>query len=210
MKKSQIIPINRIGFLVVGALALLCLSIAFKKIIRTGSSHEVVSSTIGLSADNDTWSMRADIPPVSGDFNFEGGELTRFQDFGFNVSAVQLVADDKVIEQSVQELLKQINGQDISFKQGRVMILPVMKKVHVIGVLSLGANKQVFPVQFDYKINPDRSINFSAHPDLFLSAFGIVIPDEKAALIPDKLELTIDFTLSPMRSFLNRINAPSE
>lgn len=204
MKQKDSFPINRIGFMTIVAVALAIFSVAFTQISSSEGTHEVVYSKIALSdEENSSWNVETSDFPFSGDFKFEGRELLSFSAFEFNIPLQSLTSDNKSVEQCIHEFFKQYNCHEISYRQSRVMILPIMKKVHIIGDLKLASTCQVLPIQLDYILNPDQSIQFSGTQEIDLSAFDMIIPEHLSQTIKKKMEMHIHFTLSPKRSFLS-------
>ncbi|MFA6277551.1 MAG: hypothetical protein WC622_12420 [Pedobacter sp.] len=64
-----------------------------------------------------------------------------------------------------------LNKDGISFKLTHVMILPVMKMIHAVGVLNVGGISSRTDMEFSFVMNSDESITLSGRKSIKLSEY---------------------------------------
>ncbi|MCY1536864.1 hypothetical protein D9M68_723360 [compost metagenome] len=84
----------------------------------------------------------------------------------------------------------------MQFVQKRVMILPTMRMVHIIGELKLINSTQIVPIQLQYTQETDQQLHFKGKQIIRLSEFGIKDNHIDAASRADEITINIEFTLT--------------
>ncbi|MCY1513220.1 hypothetical protein D9M68_477070 [compost metagenome] len=195
---------NRWSVLTGGTLIIILLSIAFIRISATGQRYKATEAKIAFLGKSDViWVAVADYIPFKGDFEVDESSLSRVSDVEFTGNADEFKSDDLQAQQAIQEFFRLNHCTQLLFKQRRAMILPYMKKVHLIGDLNFGKANQVLPMQLNYTLNADRTITVSGKQEIRLAEFDFIVPPQLRDKIADKMDLQLTFRLLPEEMFLD-------
>ncbi|MEJ5996400.1 hypothetical protein WG904_18370 [Pedobacter sp. Du54] len=93
-----------------------------------------------------------------------------------------------------------VSDKKITFEQTRVMVLPIMSMVHIIGTLDVDGIKSTTNFQLGFHINSDQSITFKGVKLFKLN-------DLAKDLSSNELKLAIDFVLKNNKNNLAVITA---
>lgn len=204
MKRITVFTFNRWSVLVGGTLIIVLLSIAFIRITTTGQRYKVTEAKIAFLGKSDSaWLAGVDYIPFRGEFEVEETGLSRVSDIEFSGNVDEIKSDDLQLQFYIRELFRANYCTELLFKQRRAMILPYLKKVHLIGELNLGKAKQVLPIQLNYVFNADRTITVSGKQEIRLAEFDFLIPAHLKNKMADRMDLQLTFTLLPEELFLD-------
>lgn len=164
---------------------------------RTRTAYQVSRSKISLSGSLNAgqWTLVSTALNSTGEFELRDAELLEISNLSFAVPVEQFVAEDHRFEQPLQRLFQKNNCKQLTFSQQHLMILPIMKRVQVIGNFTLTNSGHSLPMQLHYELNNDRSIRIWGNKVISLAEFGMKVPSPENDHIGDDVELGIDLTL---------------
>jgi hypothetical protein len=197
MKNLKKIAVSKAGVISIVSIGVILFSISTIESTKKTAPFEVQQSTITLSGANNEakWTLQSNIVFSTGNFEFRENELLDIANLSFILPITQLKSTNHQQESILHEIFRQNNCNQLTFKQGHVMILPILKKAHVIGIFSMVNGSHNIPLQLDYELNGDRSLRIWGKQVISLSKFGIKIPEFESARIADEIELGVDFIL---------------
>ncbi|RYG06592.1 MAG: hypothetical protein EOO07_28945 [Chitinophagaceae bacterium] len=103
-----------------------------------------------------------------------------------------------ILQTSILDSL--LGGKKVTFEQTRVMVLPIMGMVHVVGVLDVDGLKTTTSFQLGFSINSDQSITFKGNKLLKMNELVKEFPSSE-------LKLDIDFVLKNTKNNLAALKA---
>lgn len=197
MKNFKNFAISRTGIISVCSLGVVLFLISTVETGTKKAPFQVVRSEVSLSGiyDKEKWGLLSSDVNSTGDFEFKDDELLDISNLSFRIPVKQLKSTNHEQEAILQNLFRQNNCTELTFRQAHTMILPIMKRAHVIGMFSMVNGGHNLPLQLHYELNGNRSLKIWGKEVIALSEFGIVIPDSEKGKIDDEIELAIDFTL---------------
>lgn len=141
------------------------------------------------------WRMVASAVSCDGSFEIDDHELVNLSGLSFKIPISQFKSDHHQIEAIIKELFKLSNCEEIAFNQKYGMVLPVMKKIHVIGEVNILNGIHTVPMQVDYELNTDNTLRIRGKQSFSLRQFGVKVPAHLTGMINDEIEFEIDFLL---------------
>lgn len=161
------------------------------------TDHFIITPKIYITSKGNStqWAVAADSIKFSGKFYTPHGDLQNIKDFSFDLPITHVLMAANKTHPSILEAIKASNCQNISFTQKKLMILPTMKMVHMIGEVNL-KRSQAVPLQLEYHLENDQQIHFKGKQIIALSEFGIKAEDVDAANRLDEITIHIEFTLT--------------
>ncbi|RZK41975.1 MAG: hypothetical protein EOO90_09555 [Pedobacter sp.] len=140
--------------------------------IQQGKAQTSYKTATNLAVPKITSALVDAIHP-QGSFSIKDGQLDEIYNLKFSFSDAQLKAlsADRLIE-----------GKKITFEQTRVMVLPLMGMVHVVGTLDIGGHKGTSDFQLAFKVNNDESVSFKGSRAIKLSDFVEGFPKNEVKL----------------------------
>ncbi len=197
MKNLKKFAISRAGIISIISIGVILFSISTIESAKKTAPFEVQQSTITLSGVNneDKWMLQCNNVISTGDFEFTSEELLDISNLSFVLPIKQLKSTNHQQESILHEIFLQNNCNQLAFKQGHVMILPILKRAHVIGIFSMVNGSHNIPLQLHYELNSDRSLRIWGKQAIKLSEFGVKIPVNESVRIEDEVELGINFVL---------------
>lgn len=118
-----------------------------------GESHVMITT----ATSNDVPSATVNCVNAEGDFIIKDGVLD-------NISSLKLTVP-------IQKENEGLKNKNIDFNLSHVMILPIMKKIHVVGLLNVAGISQRAFIDFNYVINSDQSITLTGNKVINLKEF---------------------------------------
>lgn len=159
------------------SLAVLFISIvAFLKSSSNGTVFsENNNSRIGVSGftDLNKWSMDTDTLNCDASFVISDGRLKEINNLKFSTPIKSLKSTHAYMDTVVYNMLAVDGIKDITFEQSKIMILPRMKMVNIIGELTIGKATRIIDLQLVYHIKNDNEVSFIGLKKLDLHFFGI-------------------------------------
>lgn len=197
MKQLKTSVLNRVSILSLISIAVILFSISSIDKTKKHVVFEVVESKVSISGtgSSDQWKMEANAITCEGNFEVSNQELLDISELSFILPINQLKSNNHQLESSINEALKQNNCNQIIFKQRFSMILPIMKKIHVIGELSMLNGKHSIPLQVSYELSNNETLKIKSKQTISLKQCGIKLPSHMEGMIDDEVELEIDFLL---------------
>ncbi|MFD0940240.1 YceI family protein [Pedobacter boryungensis] len=197
MKHVRKFSISRASIISIIAIAVILFSISSIEEKKENVVFEVAESkiTISGSGNTDKWKMEASSVNCSGDFEVSNHQLLTITDLGFAIPINVLKSNNHQLESTINDIFKKNNCDELKFKQTLSMVLPVMKKIHVIGEINMLNGKYILPLQVSYELNSDQTLRIQAKQTISLSQCGVNIPSYLAGTINDEVELEIDLLL---------------
>ncbi len=123
-----------------------------------------------------------------GQLIIKDGHLEDIKNLKFNIPHAILKSIDK---DSI------LFDKNVSFEQNRVMVLPLMGMIHLIGELNIDGVKTMADFQLSYTINEDKSISLKGSKlikSIELKAFNPESLD--LTKVKDDLKLDVDFKIN--------------
>jgi len=197
MKNLKKFTISRAGIVSIVSIGVVLFSISTIETGKKTVPFQVTESTLMLSgaSGQDKWSLQANSIASTGDFQTQENELLDISNLSFKLAVKQLKSTNHQQESILQDLFSKNGCSELTFKQSHVMILPILKRAHVIGNFSMLNGGYNIPLQLHYELNEGRSLRIWGKQVVSLSEFGIKIPSYENGRIDDEIELAIDFTL---------------
>jgi hypothetical protein len=119
---------------------------------------------------------------AQGEFIIKDGKLDDVNSFNFNLPINKLSSNANSAKDS------------ISFKLTHVMILPIMKKIHFVGVLNVAGVSSRTEIFFDFRVNNDQSITLTGDKFVKLNEYKQASVD-KTTGIQDDIDLKLSMNL---------------
>ena len=137
--------------------------------------NENKDSRIGVSGftNLNKWSMDTDTLNCDANFLISNGRLEAIENLKFSTPIKNLKSTHAYMDTVVYKMLANDGVHDITFVQSRIMILPRMKMVNIIGDLTIGKVKRVVDLQLVYNVKNDYEVSFIGLKKLDLDLFGI-------------------------------------
>ncbi len=197
MKNLKKFAISRASILSIIAIAVILFAISSieEKKERLVFDVEASKITISGSGNANKWKMEANSVSCSGEFEVSDHQLLTINGFGFTLPINMLKSDNHQLESSVKDIFRRSSCNQLIFTQKASMVLPIMKKIHVIGELDILNGKSTIPLQVSYELNTDQTLRITGKQTISLNEYGIKIPVHLVGLIDDQVELEIDFLL---------------
>jgi len=197
MKRFRKSAISRAGIISVISMAIILLSLSFITTTRRKFVVDVAESKVSFSGTGASSQWKMEGNPIISEGNFEASdeELLTISGLSFTLPLNEFKSENPKLELAINEALKQNNYAPIVFKQKYSMILPIMKKVHMVGELSLLNGTYAMPLQISYDLNNNETLRIKSKQTISLSAYGIKLPTNLAGVVDDEIELEIDFLL---------------
>lgn len=158
---------------------------------------EIAESKVNITGTGSLgkWKMETNAIDCQGSFETKDDELLTISDLSFTLPVNSLKSNNHELETMLNEVFNKNNRRAIVFKQQSVMILPIMKKIHVIGELSLLNGAQSLPLQVNYELTNDQTLTITGKQMISLSQYGLKLPSHMAGTIDDEVEIEINFVL---------------
>ncbi|MEJ5995035.1 YceI family protein [Pedobacter sp. Du54] len=209
MKNVSTFSVTRSFLITAFALGGFIFSIAFIGTSKETHLFKSIDSHISLANPQffDT-KMVANVFNCTATLIMEEGNLVDITKFQFNIPVEEFNSDNQVFQSEILGLFKTSNTNTVSFDQQKVMVLPVMKMIHIVGELNIGNVKRPVSFQLAYTISPDQSISIKGKQTIFLHEFGIILPADLQNESKDELILEVDIKmvdsklLGPKSNFL--------
>lgn len=197
MKDLKKFTISRASIISIIAIAVILFSISSIEEKKENVVYEVAESKIIISGSGNAnkWKMEASSVNCSGDFEVSDHQLLTINDLGFTIPITMLKSDNHQLESTIAEIFRKNNCEQLNFRQTLSMILPIMKKIHVIGEINMLNGKYILPLQVNYELNTGQTLRIQGKQTISLSQCGIKIPAYLVGTIDDEVELEIDFLL---------------
>lgn len=197
MKSFRKFAISRASLISIISIGVILFSISSIDKGKKNVVFEVAGSKVSISGTGSAskWKMETNAVSSSGNFEAKGNELLTISALSFTVPVNQLKSDDQQLESIINEIFLENNFNELIFKQRFSMVLPIMKKIHVIGELSMLNGTRMLPLQVDYELTNDRVLRIKTKHSISLSEYGIKIPSHLTGVIDDQVVLEIDFVL---------------
>jgi hypothetical protein len=198
MKSLKKIAINRAIMLSIISIAIILFSISSIDKAKRKVVFEVVESKVSISGteSSEKWKVEAKSITCFGSFEAKNHELLTISGLSFTLPINKLRSDNHQLESTIHEIFMKNNLNELIFKQQYSMILPIMKKIHVIGELNmLNGGTYTIPLQTDYELSNDQLLRIKGKQIISLKQYGIKLPESMVGIIDDEIELEIDFLL---------------
>lgn len=117
--------------------------------------------------------MDTDTLNCDANFLISNGRLEAIENLKFSTPIKNLKSTHAYMDTVVYKMLANDGVHDITFVQSRIMILPRMKMVNIIGDLTIGKVKRVVDLQLVYNVKNDYEVSFIGLKKLDLDLFGI-------------------------------------
>lgn len=164
------------------------------------NTYQIVSSKIFIASNDKSsdWKLTVNTSKFEGNFIIDGEQLEDIKDFRFSFPLTNSKTENQEATKNLKTSVEHINCGEITFSQKKIMILPIMKSIHIVGEIKIGNHTYTVPMQMQYSTNEDGSMvvygkQFIKQSDLGISA-PIVKPEEFEE------ELTINITLKLAKS----------
>ena len=197
MKNLRKFAICRASIISIIAIAIILFSISSIDKAKRNVVFEVVESKVSISGTENSkrWKIEAKSITCFGRFEAKDQELLTIFGLSFTLPINNLRSDNHQLESTVHEIFRKNNFNELVFKQQFSMILPIMKKIHVIGQLSILNGTYTIPLDVDYELSNDQILRIKGKKIISLRQNGIKLPDYIVGIIDDEIELEIDFLL---------------
>lgn len=162
--------------------ALLCFLMLSAQLTKAQNAYKVDrDSQIRFSVDSSqNITSTNNAVNAEGTFTLRNGNLDDISAFNIVLPIYKLSAQDDVTD-------------SISFKLTHVMVLPVMKMIHTVGILNVAGVSTRTDIEFSFVINADQSITLKGAKKIKLSDYSPETTTKLAAYIPEKeLKLNMD------------------
>ncbi|RZK40979.1 MAG: hypothetical protein EOO90_12880 [Pedobacter sp.] len=196
MKRFSTFAISRTGIVTLLSLGLIVFSISFVSIQDKGKRFESINSSFSLlsPAFTSAESVTSNAVNANAEFTFDDGELSDISDFQFSVPLGMFKSSDVEAEQAVQKIFKTIDKEDLTFVQQRVMILPTMKMIHLVGEISIANIQKPISFQLAY-LHENQVLKIKGKQTIRLNELGINIPSELRSIIKNEFDLQFDLRM---------------
>ena len=191
MKNFSTFSLMRMGVLTFFALGGLIFAIAFIDSSKETIQYQNYDSRIGItnssfgSIDN----TESNYVNCEANIVFDQDQLIDISSFQFNVPIHQFRSNNQQFEATIQQLLNTNHSTQITFTQQKIMVLPIMKMIHLIGELNIANVNRRIGFRLSYSLNQDKSIYIKGKEVINLSDFGLNLPNR---INGAKNEVTID------------------
>ncbi len=197
MKKISTFVISRMMLISLFSLGGFIFSIALintSKETRYLKSVDSRISIISANADKDT---KIETTAFNCDANFvvEDDKLIDISNFQFTIQVNQFKSENKQLELAVQNLVENNKVAEIKFVQERVMVLPTMKMIHLIGKITIANVNQSISFQLAYHINANNELLIEGKQSICLNELGIIIPLEMKHVVKNKLDIKLNLKM---------------
>jgi len=196
MKNLSTFAMSRIGLVSLFSLCVIILSISFISISDEPGHFRSINSSISLTNFlNASGSKSVSKISCEANFSFEDGELMDISAFQFDIPTDQFNGNQQQMASAVENLFRANHVDNIRFVQEKVMVLPRMKMIHLIGTIKIGSVNQPIAFQFAYTINRDQSLSITGKQAINLNDFGIKIPTELKDVIKNEININLDLKM---------------
>lgn len=197
MKNLRKFAISRTSMICLISIAVILFSISSIDKMEKNVVFEIVESKVSISGTGSLskWKMEANEVNSHGNFETKNHELLTISELSFTLPVNQLKSDNHQVESLINEIFQKNNCSELIFKQQFSMILPIMKKIHVIGELNMLNGIHTLPLQVDYELSNEKMLRVKSKQTISLSEYGVKIPSYLVGIIDDQVELEIDFLL---------------
>lgn len=172
------------------------MAMSFVTTNESANSYKVASSKVYFEGigKNIEWKLQAESTLFDAKFTTNGDQLEEITNMSFSIPIDQLHSTDPQIEESIKKLFKDSECTEVVFTQSKSMILPIMKMIHMVGELKAGSVKQIVPMQMQYTVNTDGSIDLIAKQFLSKSMLGTSLSNAKKGSVNE--EVSLNFVLN--------------
>ena len=163
---------------------------------ESSNSYQIVNSKFYFqgAGKNIDWKLQAKSSSFDANFTINGDQLEDITNMNFSIPVNQLYSTNPQIEESIEKLFKDSKCSEVVFTQTRSMILPTMKMIHLVGEITAGNVKQIVPIQMQYTVNADGSIDLIAKQFLNKSILGSSLAKVKKGNLNE--EISLNFVLN--------------
>ncbi|RYE58132.1 MAG: hypothetical protein EOP48_04240 [Sphingobacteriales bacterium] len=198
MKNSAKFAISRASLLSIISVAVILFAISSIDRKKESLVFEVSESRISISGSghSNKWKMEANSVNCLGEFEISDHQLLTITGFGFTLPINRLKSDDHQLESTVNDVFRKNSCDQLVFKQKISMVLPIMKKIHVIGELDMLNGKNTLPLEVSYELNADQTLRIKCKQTINLSQYGVKVPAHLVGIINDEVELELDVLLT--------------
>ena len=197
MKHYSNFVLNRTVLIGLFALGGLIFAVAFVNNSNETFAYKSFDSKISITSTNMDIDSKIEASNFvcEADFLVDGDQVLDISSFRFSVPIVQFKPDHQKVETAIQQLFKSSDGTSINFVQQRVMVLPTMKMIHLIGEISIANVKQHIAFQLAYDLNKNKELILKGKQFIRLSDFGIVIPQDLLGKIKNEFSINLNIKM---------------
>lgn len=194
MKNLSTFAISRMMLIALFALGGFIFSIALITTDDEVRLFKSIDSYLSLKNSTSESKLVGKIYNSNASFLIEDNKIVSINGLKFDILINQLVSGDAAFQEVSRNLFAAYHATSVIFTQEKVMVLPTMKMIHVIGEVSIGNFSRPVALQLTYTYK-DQVIHIKGKQSLLLSEYGIAIPLDKQYLIDDELVMDIDLKL---------------
>ena len=158
-------------------------------------------STMNLSGYSklNNWAVGFKNINSEGSFIMKNKELDEISALEFSVSTSMLKGDDAAVDSVLHTLLVDGKAQTISFKLTRQMVLPIMKKVQLLGEFTFAGVTRYTSLQMSFEVDADNHIILKGTNTILLSDFicSATRTKLKGLKCNDQLTFALELNLQP-------------
>lgn len=193
MKNFTTFELARTGLISLFGIGGLIFAVAFMGPSNHTTLYRSMNSNISIfnPGEESDAKVEASTFACDADLTFEEGKLTDISSFNFAIPINEFKSNDEQLELTIQNLFRNRHGE-VTFKQQRVMVLPIMKMMHLVGELTIANATRPFSFQFAYEINKDQTLTIKGKQTVNLTEFGILLPN---LIRGNKNEIDLNFDL---------------
>ncbi|TKC06708.1 hypothetical protein FA048_16020 [Pedobacter polaris] len=140
------------------------------------------------------WTMGFKSLNSEGSFIIKDGELDRISELKFDILTNIVTNEGEELDSELYTLLTNGEAQKISFKLTRQMVLPIMKKVHLVGDFTFAGETHSVSLYLDYEVDQNKNVKFNGTNTILLS--NLITSANKAKLKALKCNDLLTFTLA--------------
>lgn len=197
MKNISDFAMSRIGLVSSFSLFVIILSISFINISDETVRYKSFNSSISIANESSIPIEKTETNVINcyASFTLDEGKFVDVSEFNFDVPLDQFDQANPEMESAMQTLFKANDVTQITFIQEKAMILPAMKMIHLIGVLSIADVERPIAFQFNYVINKDRSISIAGKQTINLTDFDIKIPIHLKDAVSNEISMKLNLKM---------------
>ncbi|MEJ5995036.1 YceI family protein [Pedobacter sp. Du54] len=197
MKNFSNFALSRVGLVSLLSLCVIIFSISFISISDETVRYKTFDSSVAITnaSSAQVQKTNSNIINCEANFTFDEGKVMDVSNFQFQVPFNQFDIANPNIESAIHTVFKLNQVTQVSFVQEKVMVLPTMKMIHVIGLLTMANVEHSLAFQFTYVINKDKSISINGEQTIDLAEFGLKIPDALKNVVDNSIKIKLNLKM---------------
>lgn len=197
MKNASTFAISRTLLISLFALGGFIFSIAFISTTKETNLFKSFDSRISMFHPDISSDIRIEASTFNCDANLtlEDNKLVDISEFQFSIPISQLKSNDPDFQLVIQQLFSSHNANTVTFNQEKVMVLPTMRVIHMIGNLNIGNITRPVSFQLPYVFTKEHVVHITGKQTIFLSDFGIIVPSDLQDMVKNELVLNVDLKM---------------